>query len=55
MRMIKPIDSELRDLSGEELLQLFEILKINSPQFEAALHTALTMIRANRRAQGGRG
>jgi hypothetical protein len=53
--MIKPIDSELRDLSGEELLQLFEILKINSPAFEAALHTALTMIRANRRAQGGRG
>ena len=53
--MIKTIDDTLQDLSGEELLQLFEILKIRSPQFEAALHTALTMIRAKRRAQGGRG
>ena len=55
MMMIKPIDAELKDLSLAELLQLFEILKIHSPQFESSLHTALTMIRADRRAKGGRG
>ena len=47
--------TELQDLSAEELRQLFLILEIKSPKFESALYTALTMIRANRRAQGGRG
>jgi|TARA_R100001086_G_C11698619_1_gene220722 hypothetical protein len=49
------IDKEIQNLTKDELMQLFELLSFKSPAFEKNLYDALTLIRANRRAQGGRG
>ena len=49
------IEEEIKSLSREELLQLFELMSFRNSKWDKALHEILAMIRANRRAQGGRG
>jgi len=55
MAIMMSIDDEIKSLSKEELLQLFELLSFRNSTFEKDLYDCLTLIRANRRAQGGRG
>jgi len=53
--MQSEIDKIITTLSKEELVQLFELLSFRNSRFEKDLYDVLTLIRANRRAQGGRG
>ena len=49
------IDDEILKLSKDELLSLFEMMRMKNTRFEKDLYDVLTLIRANKRAQGGRG
>jgi GTPase Era involved in 16S rRNA processing len=49
------IDDELLNLTKEELIQVMNILTERNKRAEKDLYDILTMIRVNKRAQGGRG
>jgi len=49
------IEDELNGLTKEELIQVMHILTERNKRAEKDLYDILTMIRVNKRAQGGRG
>jgi len=52
---VSDIDRQIMELDKDELLQLFELMRLKNTRFEKDLYDVLTLIRANKRAQGGRG
>ena len=45
------IDDEILKLSKDELLSLFEMMRMKNTRFEKDLYDVLTLIRANKRAE----
>ena len=48
------IDRQIMELDKDELLQLFELMRLKNTRFEKDLYDVLTLIRANKRAQTDR-